>query len=95
MPGWQGSTRRRRLPDDWPEIRARILDRDRHRCRLRYHGCTRHATEVDHIIRGDDHRDTNLQAACTWCHRIKSGREGAAARPRANRPPEPHPGLID
>jgi hypothetical protein len=31
---WEGSTRRRRLPPDWPAITARILERDGRRCYL-------------------------------------------------------------
>lgn len=96
MPGWKGSTRRRRLPPDWHTvIRPRILARDRGIC----HVCGRlGAEQVDHLKAGDDHRDANLAAICEPCHRTKSGREGAAAaharrRPR-RRPPEPHPGQI-
>lgn len=94
---WEGSDRRTRLPPNWTtEIVPRILDRDAHTCRIAWPGCTRHATEVDHIRRGDDHRDANLQAACTWCHARKSSAEGNAARPRYSRrrPPEQHPGLL-
>ena len=73
---WQGSTRRRRLPRNWPQIRRRVLNRDANLCYL----CGAHATEVDHILRGDDHSDANLAAICTPCHRRKTGQEGAAAR---------------
>lgn len=96
MPGgWQDSTRRDRLPDDWPRIRLRVLVRDGYRCRLRLGDiCLRTATEVDHIRRGDDHRDVNLQAVCAPCHARKTSSEGNAARLRLHRPPERHPGLL-
>lgn len=94
--GWQGSTRAQRLPPDWPAIRLRILQRDGHRCQIQLPGCTIDATEVDHINPGDDHTDTNLQAACPWCHSKKSSAEGNAARTRLSnkRKPEPHPGIL-
>ncbi|MGH3760266.1 HNH endonuclease [Actinophytocola sp.] len=93
MTPWARSTRRTRLPPDWPRIRARVLRRDPI-CRL----CgTAPSTEVDHIRPGDDHSDTNLRGVCTPCHRTKSAHEGgtaAAARRSRRRPPEPdHPGL--
>lgn len=98
MTAWSGSTRRQRLPRDWPTIRRRILERDGWRCQLNYPGCTTAATDVDHITRGDDHRDTNLQAACPTCHAKKSSAEGHQAQgngPLRRRQPEPHPGLVD
>lgn len=99
MPGgWIGSTRRERLPADWHTIVARILARDERRCRAVLSDgtrCTETATDVDHIVRGDDHRDANLQALCSWHHRRKTAAEGnAARRPLTNRrAPERHPGL--
>lgn len=94
-PAWAGSTRRARLPKDWyTRIRPAVLRRDGYQCRLRYRDvCVGFATHVDHIRPGDDHRPSNLQAACEPCHQLKSAREGAAARPRLRRPPDPHPGL--
>lgn len=77
---WASSTRRRRLPPDWPAIQTAVLERDSHTCQLRDNGCTGLASHADHITAGDDHAMTNLQAACTHCHAIKSAREGAAAR---------------
>jgi 5-methylcytosine-specific restriction protein A len=99
---WEGSTRHDRLPADWPDTRVRILNRDGHRCQHQRVDtgkvCGVMATDVDHIHRGDDHRDENLQALCTWHHRKKSGREGglasgaARAAKRAREAPS-HPGL--
>lgn len=87
---WNTSTRRRRLPADWPTIRRRILQRDP-TCTDCHAGP---ATEVDHVTRGDDHSDGNLTGLCTPCHGKKSSAEGHAARPRLARPAEAHPGLI-
>lgn len=94
---WEGSTRRDRLPPGWSTRTVpRILQRDGRRCQLAYDGCTGEATEVDHITPGDDHRDENLQAVCSWCHSRKTAAEGNAARTRYSRrrPPERHPGLL-
>lgn len=102
MPGWQGSTRLARLPRDWPKIRARILARDQHRCTWLTDGipCGAPANQVDHIIRGDNHDDSNLRALCESHHRAKSSSEGGRAqrrrsRYRIDRNSEQHPGIID
>lgn len=97
MPGrWANSDRRKRLPANWGSwIRPHVLRRDGYRCRLAFEGfCIGTATEVDHIRRGDDHAMTNLQAACTPCHRHKSAVEGRAAQQSPHRPPDKHPGLL-
>lgn len=82
MSGWAGSTRRARLPLDWPHIRLAVLDRDAHACTWMTDGarCHEPAHEVDHIRRGDDHRQSNLRALCTWHHLRKSGSEGGSAQ---------------
>lgn len=86
---WQGSTRRSRLPADWNQRRATVLQRDP-QCRLAYPNvCTVRSTEVDHIKAGDDHRLTNLQGVCHPCHKVKTNAE----RPTERRTPQPHPGL--
>lgn len=93
---WATSDRRTRLPPNWPHIRARILKRDPW-CRK----CGEYrSAEVDHVNRGDDHSDSNLQGLCVDCHKRKSSNEGGVAagiqrRKLAalrKRPPEPHPG---
>lgn len=104
MPGWQGSDRRLRLPPDWDKIRKRVLKRDGYRCKVKNslgQRCPEPAVDVDHIVNGDDHRESNLQAICDWHHRKKSGAEGAAARAAAIRRnrhkfkrTEGHPGLM-
>lgn len=90
------SWRRSPLPPDWPQRQRRVLERDDHRCRIRGPNCIDRATEVDHIGDRDDHDDDNLRAACTPCHRSRTGRQARAARriEPTRRPPEPHPGLI-
>lgn len=101
MPGgWVASTRRARLPADWASVIVpRILARDGHQCRAPLADdtrCTEVATDVDHVVPGDDHRDENLQALCWWHHRRKSAAEGNAARPAPptnRRPAEQHPGV--
>ena len=100
MPGegrvaWAGSTRRERLPANWPELRR--LARERNPRRI-CHLCGEPGGDfLDHKIPGDDHRLENLDwahdRAPPHCHRSKSGREGRAARKSVHRPVEPHPGL--
>jgi 5-methylcytosine-specific restriction enzyme A len=78
---WAGSTRRQRLPRDWPQLRAAVLTRDGGVC----HVCGGPgADEVDHVVPGDNHRLENLAAIHDRpCHRRKSAREGNAARGRS------------
>lgn len=94
---FEGSDRRSRLPANWPQIRAQVLRRDGHRCQwlVPYRQqikCGALAREVDHVVRGDDHRLDNLQALCSYHHRLKTGAEGgrAAAEARLKRLPPPH-----
>lgn len=104
MAGWKGSTRRDRLPADWPKIRSRVLKRDGKRCTHTDDDgerCPDIASDVDHIVPGDDHREANLRSLCEWHHLKKSGREGGnalAAKRRQNaskfKRVEKHPGLI-
>ncbi|MCZ0996303.1 HNH endonuclease signature motif containing protein [Streptomyces noursei] len=98
---WMGSDRRSRLPRNWPVLRLSVLKRDGFQCVavLRDTGarCTAPATDVDHIVPGDDHDPANLQALCRWHHARKSSAEGAAARRRRvsrRRPAERHPGEL-
>ncbi|ARF59430.1 HNH endonuclease [Streptomyces gilvosporeus] len=96
---WTGSDRRLRLPSDWPVRRLSVLKRDGFQCVavLRDTGarCTASATDVDHIVPGDDHDLANLQALCRWHHARKSSAEGVAAKRRRvsrRRPEGRHPG---
>lgn len=94
---WEGSTRKARLPADWAARRRRVLARDGWRCvAVDDTGarCSLAATDVDHVKRGDDHSEDNLQSLCPWHHGKKSAHEGVEARrprPARLRPREPHP----
>lgn len=95
--GWETSTRKAELPDDWAARRVRVLRRDGYRCQARDsqgRPCLAPANQVDHVERGNDHSMENLQALCRWHHARKSSAEGNAAhrtRPRRTREPEAHP----
>ena len=104
---WVSSTRRERLPADWPARVAAVMERDGHRCtHVRVDTgarCTERATDVDHVVRGDDHRLENLAAKCWWHHAKKTAAEGNAARALSQqqrmalekRAARRHPGLLD
>lgn len=98
---WQGSTRRQRLPKDWPRIRRRIIRRDKVCVWPTSDGsvCGAAGSDVDHIVPGDDHSDANLRYLCQWHHRRKSAQEGGSAaaltRVRTERPKPTHPALED
>lgn len=63
------------------------------------------STDADHIVpvaEGGSEHITNGQGLCAECHQVKSDAErqrglarGNQRRPREQRKPEPHPGLID
>lgn len=93
------SGRKARLPADWPRIRRLVMQRDQGICYL----CGQPgADRVDHKRRGDDHSMENLGAVhdsnAPHCHRLKSAREGAAARTaiqaKGRRREESHPGFV-
>lgn len=103
---WDSSSRRRKeLPPDWEKIRKRVLRRDASMCQHidvnTGEICGEHASEVDHIRRGNNHSDSNLQSLCTYHHRRKSSAEGAEAVARKReriensfRRVESHPGSL-
>lgn len=98
---WSSSDRKSRLPANWPFLRKAVLERCGGRCEvLKKDGsrCRDRATEVDHIVAGDNHHASNLRGICTWHHARKSAMEGVEAKRKANeilyRAPETHPGLI-
>lgn len=96
--GWAGSDRKSRLPEDWEDRRRFVLRRDNYSCQVirskSGQVCGKIARDVDHIVAGDDHSYSNLQACCHWHHRYKSAQEGVEARraKAASRPEERHPG---
>jgi len=98
---WAGSTRRQRLPKDWPRTRRRIIRRDRACVWELSDGtvCGAEGSDVDHIEPGDDHSDENLRLLCAWHHQRKSSSEGGGAaartRVRTHKPKPTHPALED
>jgi len=72
------STRRSRLPVDWPRLRQFVLRRDHFTCHL----CGSYGNRVDHIVAGDNHHPDNLAPICLVCDRRKSGHEGGIAQGR-------------
>ena len=96
---WANSNRKAELPSDWTTRRIRVLRRDGDKCQARDSTgalCLAPANQVDHVDRGNNHDESNLQALCRWHHARKSSAEGLAARrPRVTmaRAPEVHPGM--
>lgn len=85
------------LPPNWPTIRRTILERDNYLCRIQGSRCTGHATDVDHIGDGNDHRPSNLRAACQPCHATRTATAANDRRygaQRRHRQPARHPGLL-
>lgn len=90
---WQGSTRRARLPSDWPKRVAAVKRRARGRCEDKHHadGCDGIGRECDHVQQGDDHSLNNLQWLSSACHARKTRLDnGYVAALRV--PAERHPG---
>jgi hypothetical protein len=107
---YQGSTRRERLPANWPALRAEAKRLNPARI---CHQCGEPGgTTLDHKERGDliclapaqhgpgcqcnldwihDRQDVKAGRSRINCHGRKTGAEGAAARQRIEREPEPHP----
>ena len=85
---WHG----RKMPPGWAATRARILRRDRYRCR----GCGAPATEVHHAVPGCE-ESWSLLALCATCHRAISQAQATAARwpgsSMVSRPPASPPAL--
>lgn len=98
---WRGSTRKGRLPVDWPRLRQATLAACGFRCQWIEDGrrCPFPATDVDHIVTGDWHALENLQGLCGEHHLVKTGREARAKQLKikalAKLPEEKQPGVID
>ena len=95
---WSTSTRRHRLPTNWPTLRTQARDRAGDQCQATTHHphCNGIGTDADHITPGDNHTLDNLAWLSTECHKAKTAAETAArnkARSR-KRPEEQHPGLL-
>lgn len=81
-PVWKGTTRRSRLPSDWPTRREAARQRAGDRCEAstrlgttHHPECTGLGAECDHITPGDDHSPENLCWLSTPCHKVKTARE--------------------
>ncbi|MER5608185.1 hypothetical protein AB0F93_00240 [Micromonospora tulbaghiae] len=95
--------RAERLPDNWDELRADALARNPQR--VCHWCCKPGGTDLDHKDGNwENNSPENLDWIHSWrdvkagrskvnCHSKKTGAEGAAARPRLNRPDEVHPAL--
>lgn len=109
MGRWDNSSRRKSLPADWSKLRQQVFQRDGTVCTWLIYSsdeeprqCTRRATDVDHIKRGDDHSLENLRGLCHFHHNIKTQAEGLEARQkrwteihsRYRKQDETHPGLL-
>lgn len=88
---------------DWAKVRREVLERDDHRCQLRYVVCTGVATEVDHKV--PEYKRPNVtvtaaecQAVCPQCHAVKSRREQVESAKfhaaRRHLPREQHPSKV-
>lgn len=81
---WSGGSTRR-----WRRLRALVLERDQHRCRLQLDGCTTLATHVHHTlgrtVTGDD--PAYLIASCRNCN-LKVGEPKNVENPRPTRKTE-------
>ena len=77
----------------WRKARRAQLERDRYQCQVRLDGCTRRATEVDHIIGADrDPQHRQLRSVCHACHlKITATQGGGARSPGSVADPEPRP----
>lgn len=97
---WATSTRAKRLPKNWPQLKASVKKRAKGRCEASTHepDCTGVGAECDHRVPGDDHSLSNLQWLSRECHKAKTARENAEANRRRagmrRRPEERHPGRL-
>lgn len=97
---WATSTRASRLPHNWAAIRQAVLTKAGHQCQATHHHprCTGQATDVDHIIAGDNHSLANLQALSKPCHDAKTRLEAAQRNTQRREQRirhDKHPGEID
>lgn len=87
-------SRKERLPIIWPKLRNQVRKRAGHQCEaILADGtrCREPGTDVDHIVRGDNHDISNLQLLCSFHHKLKTAAEGNSAQ-AGNRITSKHPG---
>lgn len=100
--GWAGSERSSELPSNWNQLKGLVHKRSGKRCEFYLttsQRCPNPADGgVDHIVRGDNHRLSNLRDSCQTHHGKKSSAEGnearAAKKAARKREPEVHPGRV-
>jgi len=98
--GWKNSNRVNELPSNWKQLRQVVLLRDGYQCTHvdDYVRCAQRATDVDHIVHGNNHSLNNLRSLCNWHHARKSSAEGNQSpnrrRESIRRPKPAHPGLL-
>ena len=80
----RGTRQQRGYGSSWDKARVRILRRDKGLCQpCLKAGRVTPARQVDHITAksaGGTDTDTNLQAICIACHKVKTATESAASR---------------
>lgn len=91
---WADSSRRSRLPKDWPKRRSYVRRRAKRTSAFGFEQCEHMnqaggrcrliGNQCDHIVAGDDHRHENLQWLCVDHHQEKTAAEATAARADRN-----------
>lgn len=80
----RGSRHERGYGTAWDKLRVFILKRDNGLCQpCIKQGRVTKATQVDHIVQkksGGTDEESNLQAICTECHKLKTAREASHGR---------------
>ncbi|MDK8350359.1 HNH endonuclease signature motif containing protein [Gleimia europaea] len=98
---WATSTRNKRLPNNWPQLRQQVAQRAGGKCQATHHHpqCNRIGTECDHITPGDNHHPDNLQWLNHYCHKQKTQQENKTRQQNRaqlkQRPQEKHPAEIN
>jgi 5-methylcytosine-specific restriction protein A len=85
---WAESRRQRKTKRltgrPWRRLRDQILERDNYLCQEHYRqGKLVAAAEVDHIVAvtaGGNDDESNLEAICTECHKVKTQADSARGR---------------
>lgn len=94
VPAWQGKSPDTAIP---PRVRLRVIERQDTRCAHcgRKLGVAGERIDIDHITalaNGGEHAETNLQALCAPCHKLKTGAD-VAEKAKVDRVRKKHLGL--